>query len=254
MAERLGQHFLNNPDTARRIADLVSPQPGERILEIGPGRGALTEFITGRGASVTGIELDGELCGFLEKRFGSELEVINGDFLDSDLCCLKPDKICGNIPYQITGAVLEKISSSAWLWSKAVLMIPSAVALRAAAPPGTACRSAVSVLCRVSGRCRVEFKVPPAEFDPPPKIESALITIERTAPPVSAELRNLVRDIFKNRRKKIKNALSRSVSVSATDAEALLLDADIDPGLRPQDLTCRQYKNLAEIIVKRGLF
>ncbi len=253
MGEKLGQHFLDNPLIAVRIIDILSPGAGENILEIGPGQGFLTSYLLDSADRVTAVEIDKNLVSSLKKNYDSEkLQVIEGDFLQADLSILKPDKICGNLPYQICGKIIEKILVSPVPWTLAVLMLPLAVASRAAALPGSSEYSRLSVLCSGSGEVKIEFKVEKENFDPPPKIESAVISIYKKNI-LSKNFLSLVGGAFRERRKKLKNSLSSHFSMSASEIKKILDKYGIDENSRAQELNVMKFEVLTKEFVKRKI-
>jgi 16S rRNA (adenine1518-N6/adenine1519-N6)-dimethyltransferase len=254
MGERLGQHFLNNPEIARSITEVLNPKPEDAVLEIGPGQGFLTSYLIETGASITGVELDAELAQYISTRFKSEkLKIINKDFLKFGLEGAGFNKICGNVPYQISGKIIEKIVLSELHWEKCVLMIPKAVAKRVCAEPGTSDRSVLSVLCDATCEARYEFDVSKDNFDPPPKIESAVISLKRLSEPLQKEFYEFVRAAFFKRRKSIKNSLSNYFSMPASQVKELLDEYGIGEKMRAQQLGLEDFKKLSKEFVNRGI-
>ncbi|MBN2407259.1 MAG: ribosomal RNA small subunit methyltransferase A [Elusimicrobia bacterium] len=254
MSRRLGQHFLTNPLIAEKIADVLDIRAGEKIIEIGPGKGFLTSVLLDRKAAVTGIEIDEGLALYLEKKMGgADLVMVNRDFLDVDISDYGAAKICGNIPYQLAGKIIEKIVKSGADWKTAVLMLPLAVARRLVSVPGDSEYSAVSVMCSAACLATIEFTVSRDEFDPPPKIESAVVRMARTGPPMSGQFYEVVKGAFSMRRKKIKNSLSRYFSMPAGRIEALLEAAGISSSVRAQEVPFSEFKKLTDEFVKDGI-
>jgi 16S rRNA (adenine1518-N6/adenine1519-N6)-dimethyltransferase len=254
MGERLGQHFLNNPEIASRIVDILSTGSGERVLEIGPGKGFLTSFLIDSGAQITGIEIDSGLAQHLSLKFrNNRLNIINDDFLKVNLEEYNPRKICGNIPYQIGGKIIEKIVLSEADWEVAVLMLPEAVASRVAAEPGTSGYSSLSVFCQAACRVYMEFKVGKDDFEPPPKIDSAVVRFLKAGPSPSKEFRKVIKAAFSKRRKKIKNSLSMYFSIPVKEIETMLERADINPSSRAQMIDVNKFRLLTEEFVKQRI-
>jgi len=254
MGKKLGQHFLINPDTARKIAELLSPEEGERVLEIGPGRGALTEFLAAKNADLTAVELDGYLADRIQAAYPDSARVVNEDFLKINIADYAPEKICGNLPYQITGPILEKVITDKYPWKKAVFMVPDAVARRITASPGDSEYSAVSVMASAGHSADYAFSVPPEDFDPPPKIYSGVITLKRETGPEEKKFYLFTRAAFSRRRKKLRNSLSIALSLPAAAVSDILKRSSIDGNLRPQDLSFEEYKRLFKAFVKEKLF
>jgi 16S rRNA (adenine1518-N6/adenine1519-N6)-dimethyltransferase len=225
---RLGQHFLDDPKILGRIADALDPVPGEIVLEIGPGRGSLTEILLARGLNVVAIEKDRTLAAALERQ---HLRVIVGDALRVDWP--RVSKVVGNIPYYITSPLIDKALTPP-LPERVVFLVQDEVADRLAAKPGGKTYGALTV--GVQAVCTVEklFAVAPGSFKPPPKVRSAVVRLTPLAEPLVgageiAEFRAFVTACFSRRRKQLKNAVP---GLSAAQLEAL----GIDPTLRPERL------------------
>lgn len=255
MAEKLGQHFLNNPLIAQKIVDLLKIKTSENILEIGAGYGYLTSFIQGSGANITVIEIDSNLAEFLRKEF-KDIIIIEADFLKLDIEKLKPDKICGNIPYHITGKIIEKLLRSKLQFKKIVLMMPEAVAERVTAIPGSSDYSLLSVICSLNCINRKEFLVGKDNFTPIPKIDSAVVSFIKTrdnADKYEKEFYSVVKAAFSKRRKKIRNSLAMQFSIPIEKIETILEASDISPQCRAQSVSVEKYKKLTAEFVKNGI-
>ena len=233
---RLGQHFLNDVGILGRIVDALDPVPGETVLEIGPGKGTLTEVLLGRGLKVIGIEKDRELAGALS---GVNLTIIEGDALRLEWP--RVSKIVGNIPYYITSPLIDKALRPP-LPERVVFLVQAEVADRLAARPGSKTYGALTV--GVQAVCRVEklFTVAPGSFRPPPKVRSAVVRLSPLAQPLVqpdeiASFRAFVTACFSQRRKQLKNAVP---GLSASQLEEL----GIDPTLRPERLTPEAFVRL----------
>ena len=233
---RLGQHFLNDPRILGRIVDALDPVPGETVLEIGPGKGSLTEALLARGLNVVAIEKDRELAGALAR---ANLQVVEGDALRLEWP--RVPKIVGNIPYYITSPLIDKALTPP-LPERVVFLVQSEVADRLAASPGTKTYGALSI--GVQALCRVEklFTVAPGSFKPPPKVRSAVVRLTPLAQPLVrpeeiATLRAFVTACFSQRRKQLKNAVP---GLSVNQLEEL----GIDPTLRPERLTPQAFVRL----------
>jgi 16S rRNA (adenine1518-N6/adenine1519-N6)-dimethyltransferase len=248
--KRLGQHFLSDPAILGRIADALEASPGEMIIEVGPGRGSLTEVLLARGLNVIAIEKDRALAEQLRSRVsGAGCQVVTGDALRLDwhgfYRHLTPDtrhlKVIGNIPYYITSPLLEKALTPP-LPERIVFLVQQEVADRIAAPPGSKTYGALSVGIQAS--CRVErlFTVAPGSFRPPPKVRSALLRLTPLAEPLvapdeAAELRRFVTACFSRRRKQLHNA------VPGATADALRA-LGFDPRARPETLAPAAFVRL----------
>lgn len=259
--QRFGQHFLVDGGALRDIADLVSPEPGDLVLEVGPGRGALTAPLLERLGRLTAVEIDRDLAAFLRRRFDPQaLRLIEGDVLDLDLAALvAADGLqalfaVGNLPYNITAPVLFRLRSQAGLVRRAVLTLQKEVAERLVAPAGTRTYSQLTVLlgqCATVAICR---QIPRTAFRPSPKVDSAVVDL-RFAPgrvPV-VDLRTfevVVKAAFAHRRKMLRNALQalphgrNGGPIPAAVLEGLAERATVDLSQRAEDLSVEQYAGL----------
>ena len=180
---RWGQHFLRAPGILARIAESALVGGGDFVVEIGPGRGALTRRLLERGVRVAAIEIDPELISFLRDEFkdADNFELIHADVLDVDLVKFIRDRsdvpapVTGNLPYYITSPILRTIFGGAEAISRAVLLMQKEVADRVVAQPGTPDYAFLSVFCQLHSRPRRLFRVPPRAFQPPPAVTSALV-------------------------------------------------------------------------------
>jgi 16S rRNA (adenine1518-N6/adenine1519-N6)-dimethyltransferase len=172
--QRLGQHFLVKGSILDRIAAAACPRPEPLVVEIGPGKGALTERLLARAGRVVGIEIDPYLAGRLREKFPDRLEVIEADVLDTDLNQWGPAVVAGNLPYYISTAILSRVLSPGSLLARGVLLVQKEVAERITAGPGSRAYGGLSVEAQLYADVRVLFAVRPSAFHPPPKVESAM--------------------------------------------------------------------------------
>ena len=209
---KLGQHFLIKGSILERIAAAVSPTPTEVIVEIGPGRGALTEKLLKHAARVIAIEIDPYLAAHLRTRFAAEsrLEVIEADVLETDLRQWGRVPIAGNLPYYITSPILERVVRAGF--TRAVFLVQKEVAARLAAQPGTRDYGLLTVQSAFFATVRYLFDVKPSAFHPPPKVDSAVVAIEprETAPAVAnpEDFLKFAAQCFRQKRKTIRNNLA----------------------------------------------
>jgi 16S rRNA (adenine1518-N6/adenine1519-N6)-dimethyltransferase len=176
--QRLGQHFLIKGSVLERIAAVACPAPAELVVEIGPGRGALTEKLLKRAARVVAVELDHYLAEHLRQKFAGEprLEVIEGDALQTDLGRWGGAAIAGNLPYYVATPIIEKTVRLGV--PRAVFLIQKEVAERLVAQPGTRAYGFLTVQTAVFAQARLLFDVKPGAFHPPPKVDSAVVLLE----------------------------------------------------------------------------
>ena len=258
---RLGQHFLSDPRILQRIVDALDPAPDDVVLEIGPGKGSLTEQLLARGLRVIAIEKDRRLARECEVRNAESgvdrLTVVQGDALRIDWHGLVTPhfalptphfKIVGNIPYAITSPLLAKALTPP-LPARIVFLVQAEVAERLAAKPGSRIYGALSV--GVQAACRVEklFTVRAGAFTPPPKVQSALVRLTPLVRPlVAAEeiaaFRVFVTACFARRRKQLRNVLMAVTGRSAAQVAAGLTALGLDRAARPETLPPAEFVRL----------
>jgi 16S rRNA (adenine1518-N6/adenine1519-N6)-dimethyltransferase len=218
--KRFGQHWLVDQAVLNQIVEAAAIQPGERVLEIGPGRGALTErLLRSPAAAVAAVELDRDLLAGLGQRFGGDgrFSLVAGDALAVDLP--PADKVVANIPYNITGPLLERLVGRLDRpvtppYRRLVLLVQQEVGERIRCAPGSSAYSALSVRLQLLGHCRSVCAVPPRCFQPPPKVQSEVIAIdplpvgERLEPAIARRVEQLLRRCFASRRKMLRNTLA----------------------------------------------
>ena len=259
-SHRLSQNFLADVDVLDGILEEADPQPGTRVLEIGPGLGVLTGGLLDAGAAVTAVELDHRMVEALGARFGDalgdgRLRLIEGDALDQDLVGLvePPYDVVANLPYHVTSPTLHRLLERPPRARRLVLMVQREVAERIAAEPGA--MSYLSVFVQYHARARVAFRVPREAFEPAPQVESAVLVLEpfeegdRLDAAVEDDLWRLVQAGFRERRKMLHNVLRRQLlGVPAERVDRGLADAGIAPDRRPQTLAVGEWIRLLETI------
>ncbi len=250
----LGQNFLKDDSVIQRIVDALNISPQDTVIEIGPGRGALTEKLIATGATVIAIEIDRELVPVLRTQFhfNTNFSVIEADILgfelESILTGLEPSrvKLVGNLPYYISTPIIQKLLEQRHLFSSVVLMLQREVVERITAPPGNSERGFITVMVELAFDSENLFDVPATSFFPQPKVWSAVMrmTPKTASGPETAVFRKLVSSGFAQKRKTIMNNL-RFVS---PDMLAMLDHAGIDPRRRAETLSLEEWKRLAEKI------
>lgn len=209
---KLGQHFLIKGSVLERIAAAACPTPEPLVIEIGPGRGALTEKLLKRAARVVAIEIDRDLADHLANKFpgDSRLEVVRANVLDVDLAQWGPAPIAGNLPYYITSPILEKTLRLPF--SRAVFLVQKEVAERLAAQSGSRDYGYLTVQTALFAKVRLLFGVPPGAFHPPPKVDSAVVILEpRPMNSAIADVDDFLRFVghcFQHKRKNLRNNLA----------------------------------------------
>jgi 16S rRNA (adenine1518-N6/adenine1519-N6)-dimethyltransferase len=304
----LGQHWLTDEVVLRRIVELMGFVEGDTVVEIGPGKGALTKYLVDSPASVVAVEYDEKLAGELPKKisehfskplvspkmsysvsssrtvstsensgslpkfsrrdepvgdsreytfladkskdglekrseifFNHRLSVIHADFLDFDLESLPNGyKIVGNIPYYITGKIVQKCLQARNKPSLVVLLVQKEVAERIAAPVGKL--SILGVLSQFYADVALDLVVPAEKFDPPPKVDSQIVIL-RPRPSVERDknFEKVVKAGFSAKRKKLKTSLSGGLNIAKPQAEMLLKKSNIDPNTRAQKLSVKDW-------------
>lgn len=253
--KRLGQHFLADPQVARRIVELAAPAAAERVVEIGPGLGALTELLVERAAETWLIEVDADLVQRLRATYVQrpQVHVVEADVLKVDFARLlgggAPAVLVANLPYNIATAVLASALAQARCFSRMVLMLQLEVVERLVAAPGSKIYGALSVLTQFAARVRPALRVAPGAFVPRPKVESEVVIVEPYAtPPVAvrdpALFRRLVKVVFTQRRKQLANSLRPLCRAPAEP----LHRAGIDPMRRPETLSLSEFAALSDAL------
>lgn len=253
--KRLGQHFLSDPKLLGRIAEALEATPADTVIEIGPGRGALTERLLERAGRVVAIELDRELAPLLTARWRDEprFTLVEGDVLDQDLGALAggPYLLAGNVPYNITTPILFHAMRRPRP-ARAVYLVQKEVAERVVAAPGSEAYGALSVNVQALARASLLFTVAARAFTPPPKVESAVLRIVPRAeallsPEEEEPFRMLVQGAFGLRRKQMRRVLRTLWGLDAERADALLTAAAIDIAARPETLAPADFLRLLRV-------
>lgn len=248
----LGQNFLADPNTARRIVRLAGLVPDAKVVEVGPGLGSLTLALCEAGASVTAVELDQYLRPVLEGvTAGLPVTVVAGDALEIDWAALlgtDPVAMVANLPYNVATPVVVRALETAPMITSFLVMVQREVGERLAAGPGSRVYGAVSVKVAYHATAEVVGVVPPTVFHPRPKVDSALVRlVRRPAPPVEVRdperMFTIVRSGFATRRKSLRQSL-RPVLGDRTDQT--LAAAGIEPLTRAEQLGLVEWAALAD--------
>lgn len=268
----LGQNFLEDERVVGRIVEALGPRKDETIIEIGPGRGALTSRLVERTGRLVAIELDRELAALLRESFGAKgnFQLIEGDALSADLCTLVgPDRsarVVANLPYYISTAILQRLIEQRRCITEMVLMLQREVVERITAPPASSERGYLSVMVEAYASAETLFDVSPVSFRPVPKVWSTVVRLSMR-PRMSVEVddealfRQLVSAGFAQRRKTILNNLRGAPDAlrlrieDAGGAGPLLEAARVAPARRAETLTLEEWARVARIIegTNRGL-
>jgi 16S rRNA (adenine1518-N6/adenine1519-N6)-dimethyltransferase len=250
--KKYGQHFLSDPRILEGIVNALAPTAADTVVEIGPGRGSLTDILVERSGRLIAVEIDRALTEDLQKKYKGRpnIEIVQGDVLETDLHALAgPDfLLIGNVPYYITTPIVFKALDTP-IPRRSVFLVQREVAERMAASEDTESYGALSVNVAAVANTELVMSVPAGAFKPPPKVESAVIRITpRATPLVPAEslagFRTFVQAAFGQRRKQMQRALRTVRGMSATEAGALLEQADIDPASRPEAISPEGFARL----------
>ena len=250
--KRLGQHFLTDPRILSRIADALEVTASDTVVEVGPGRGALTEQLVTRARRVVAIEVDRGLAAALRDRYAGDarVTVIARNVLDVDFgdAAGGPFLLAGNIPYNITTPILFQALERPRP-ARAVILVQREVAERVVAPPGGEAYGALSVNVQAVARAELLFRVAAGAFTPPPKVESAALRVAPLDAPViesgeEAAFRELVVRAFGFRRKQMARVVRELWSVGPDEAADLLARARIDRAARPEVLAPADFDRL----------
>ena len=245
----LGQHFLSDPRILARIADAVALTSDETVVEIGAGRGSLTDALLARAARVVAIEIDRKLVELLREKYANEprLTIVEADVLDVNLGEVAGGAyaLAGNVPYYITTPILfQALRQPRAL--RSVLLVQKEVAARMAAPPGADDYGALSVNVQAVADVELLFRIPAGAFNPPPRVDSAVVRVTPRAVPVVAvgieePFRIFVQAAFALRRKQMRRVVRTVAERSATEAESALAACGIDSDARPETLSAEQF-------------
>jgi 16S rRNA (adenine1518-N6/adenine1519-N6)-dimethyltransferase len=253
--KRFGQHFLHDQGVLQGMADAIRLKTGDRVLEIGPGQGALTDYLyADEGMHYLAVEIDRDLAPLLPRRYPN-IHVINQDILRVDLnevfssketVAGPPWRVVGNLPYNISSPLIIKLIDHVLAAPGTIadmhFMLQKEMASRLSALPGTKAWGRLSVMIQVTARVDYLFDVGPESFSPPPKVDSSVIRMTPLADahlPVARQALDLVlRMAFSARRKRLSNAL-KNLAINWQEV-------DVDAGLRADDVTVVQFIQLAQ--------
>ncbi len=256
---RFAQHFLQAA-WADRLVRLVDPQSTDTILEIGPGRGALTGALAGSGARVVAVEIDRDLADTLQSEAPANLTVIPEDFLALELESIPVDltgaRVVGNLPYSVGSKIVLKLlraSRDAQYFRDAFVMLQREVADRMTSTPGTRDWGPLGVATCLHAEASRALTLPAGAFRPMPKVTSAVVAMRFRPPPVSIQepalFDQMVRIMFTQRRKTALNALRPfATRESLLAAEQVFERAGVDPRKRPGDLELSELADLSEVL------
>jgi len=249
--KRFGQNYLIDKNIINKIISIINPQKDDIIIEIGPGQGALTQYLASSSAKIFAFEIDKRVIEQLKEKF-ENVTFINADFLEIDLRELESSslRIVGNIPYNITSPIIFKIFENNSLIRDAVLMVQYEVAKRMIAKVGTKDYGILSVLLKFFTDTELCFKVSPNVFYPKPKVYSAVVKMKIKECPdeiFNKTFINVVKAAFGNRRKILKNSFSNSIF-----AQLNFEKSKIDLSKRAEQLDLADFIQLTNFILNKS--
>ena len=250
---RFGQNFLVSPEMVDRIARAAGVGPDDRVLEIGPGLGILTERLRSSGAEVRCIEIDRDLAAAL-RQIWPDLELHEGDAMKSDFAAICPGsgwKVVANLPYNVATPLLLRLTGHPEIFSTMVLMFQREVGDRIAAEAGHPARGSLSVQIQARARARQVLQLPPGAFHPAPKVHSVVLAFDMYAEPDFGgvdpkSFDRVVRLGFQHRRKTLLNSLGSGLDRGLVAAACAT--AGIDSGRRAETLDLAEWRRLARAI------
>lgn len=259
--KQLGQNFLIDANIVRKIAACVDARPGDAVIEVGPGAGALTHALALSGADLLAVEVDRGLAALLNDLFQPwpKVRILHQDILKitwTDLIsrffpASASIKLVSNLPYVISGPFIYALLKESFPFESAVLMLQKEVAHRLVAAPGDSDYGGLSVLCQYYTSGKILFDVTHNVFWPRPKVGSAVLKLEPGRRELAAkeeeQLWFLVQGVFQQRRKTMLNSLLRLLPHPRNLIISLMEEAQVDPAIRPEQLNVRQFAKLAQI-------
>jgi 16S rRNA (adenine1518-N6/adenine1519-N6)-dimethyltransferase len=244
--KELGQHWLHDTATLNDIVKAGSIEPGDTVLEIGPGLGTLTEKLAATGATIIALEYDQNLLPGLQKKFLKvpQVQIVQGDIRTFDLSQLSSRyKVVANIPYYLTSYLIRLLSETVYKPDIAVLLVQKEVAERVCARPGS--MSVLSVVAQWHFESGLGIEVPPSLFTPPPTVDSQVVILRKRPEQLydvdEKSFHRLIKAGFGEKRKTLRNALSGGLAITKEHSEELLRAANIEPGRRAQELTLDEW-------------
>ena len=254
--KKFGQHFLSDEKILTAIVDALAPTPADTVVEIGPGRGSLTNILAERSGRLIAVEIDRALAKELRVKYSGRpnVEIVEGDFLDADLRGAAGDDflLIGNVPYNITTPIVFR-SLEPPIPRRSVFLVQREVAERMAAREDTESYGALSVNVAVVANVEIMLTVPPGAFRPPPKVDSAVIRLTPRAQPLIAieslaPFRTFVQAAFSLRRKQMQRVLRTTRGLSVEEALEVLKRAGIEASARPEVVSPAQFVRLFQLL------
>jgi 16S rRNA (adenine1518-N6/adenine1519-N6)-dimethyltransferase len=261
--QKLGQHFLHDESVLDAIISAYCPTLGELIVEVGPGKGALTEKLLLLDQKVIGVEWDEEMLAVLRQKYSKDQNLIleHADIRHFNLINFidgigySDYSIVANLPYYLSAYFMRQLFEYSRLPRQAILLIQKEVAERVIAKPGTKTRSTLSVLAQVYSSPKINLIVPPTSFTPPPQVESAVVSFEKIKNPFvnKTQEKNFFRVVksgFSSKRKTLLNSLSAGLHMERDEIAQILQNVAIDANLRAESISVDQWFKLEAEIYK----
>lgn len=251
----LGQHLLHDANIIRKFVSALNLSAGEKVIEVGPGSGALTEFLVKEPVNITAVELDKQFFEILNEKFSdqSNFELISGNILETALSGLisgnEKAVVTGNLPYNLTSQILFHVFKWREQVSRIVVTIQKEVAERITAPVRSKNRGILSVICQFHSDPKILFNVSRNCFFPKPKVDSAVLGLRiKPVPeiPDPEDFFKLVKTAFGKRRKTLRNSLNDFPGINLSEIEK-----NFDLGRRPEELEVEEFVSMAKIIFKQ---
>ncbi len=260
----LGQHFLVDNNVVARITELAALTATDPVLEIGPGIGTLTVALCAEAGSVVAVERDARLMPVLEDTLGEcgNVTVVHADAVDVPLERLDtplglPVALVANLPYSVAATVVLRFFEESPSLRFAVVMVQAEVADRMTAGPGTKQYGSYTVKLGLHAEPGARFPVPRSCFLPPPRVDSAVVRLDRTdrgvAPEVLGSAARMADAAFAQRRKTVRNSLTSALGATPDEVEAVLAAAGVDPARRAETFSIGEYLTLGSAALKSGL-
>ena len=258
--KRFGQNFLTSGEIITKIIEAIAPRAGDTIIEVGPGKGALTIPLAESGAKIIAVEFDRDLADYAKdclKKF-TNVTVVQMDFLkfEPNEFALSNFKLCGNLPFNITSPVIDWIVLHRSQIQRAVIMMQKEVALRLASKPNSKDWSPLAIFTQLHFDIQILFNVGPQHFIPSPKVTSAVVEL---TPKVSHEIQNysefeqLVRTSFRQRRKQLMNNLVPILIPTVPAAEEIFEQLGLNRKIRAEEISTETFLELTKLLTELRL-
>ncbi len=252
---KFAQHFLINSHAILRIVESLELTPDDTVLEIGPGKGALTTYLVRRAKDVHAVEVDEEMIKVLQNKLGAATNFFlhHADILDFDFNSLPAQgkiKVVGNLPYNLTSPILRRLCD--WDgWTSATVMVQKEVGDRLCAKAGSSDFGALTVGINLTCVPTLEFILSENSYKPPPRVKSAVVRLDRRETPLTPDVpfaTKVIQSAFQQRRKTILNSLSHGLNLTKEEIQLFFDELKIDSGIRAENLTVDQYVQLTRLL------